>query len=160
MALATDSKGRFCFTFTLPSIVETATATCNTAGSITVKQGGSQTWGIVVKDANGNIKGQGCFKGADFILNNLTTGDYTVEYADADGHTAVKTVNVDGVNSLTASYQISNVTSAINQPVNFTSVVNALASYTWDFGDGSTSTDANPTILTANRELIMLCCLL
>jgi PKD repeat protein len=142
----TDIKDRFIVHFTLPATVETFDASCKTTGSMIVKQDGTPTWDVVVKDVNGQVKGQGSISQSNNLqLNNLEAGDYTVEFADANGHSAIKNVKVDGVNGVSVSYIANNITPYTNETVTFTSTANSAVTYAWDFGDGTTSTLANPT---------------
>ncbi|UDY37962.1 PKD domain-containing protein [Dermatobacter hominis] len=91
--------------------------------------------------------------------NSVTPGTKTVTLTvtDNNGGTVVKTITVDVVNALpTASITApaDGATVARSQAVSFTSTASdvdgTIASYAWNFGDGTTSTQQNPTKTYAN----------
>ena len=57
-----------------------------------------------------------------------------------------KTLSVDMLDSCpTASFYVENNGSAASIPIRFANQSSGATSYLWDFGDGTTSTAANPT---------------
>jgi PKD repeat protein len=63
----------------------------------------------------------------------------------AQSNTANFTVSSTPASTLNAAFTFSPITPAINQPVNFTDLsTGSIARWSWDFGDGTTSTLQNP----------------
>ncbi len=92
-----------------------------------------------------SIDGVVSIKGNDFSDNNFYYFfDWEIEYQQLCGRVPL-TVEVDGAGTADATFTASNDTIGINQSVLFTNISVAGASYLWDFGDGTTSTDVNPS---------------
>jgi hypothetical protein len=72
--------------------------------------------------------------------SGLASGTYSVTIVDANGCSAVGTVSIDQPNPDIVSFSW-NVSGAVVQFNNNSTPGN----YVWDFGDGNTSTDENPT---------------
>ena len=76
-------------------------------------------------------------------------GDYTVtltatnEYGN-DIETKTNYISVDG-NSPIADFSADNTSVAVNESINFTDQSTDATSWSWDFGDGNTSTEQNPS---------------
>ncbi|OFX31414.1 MAG: hypothetical protein A2W90_09480 [Bacteroidetes bacterium GWF2_42_66] len=75
--------------------------------------------------------------------NNLSTGVYTVIVTDGNGCTATSSVTIVAINSL----PLAEFTSVFSELMtySFTDGSTNATTYAWDFGDGHTSTSANPT---------------
>ncbi len=81
----------------------------------------------------------------DFNDNNFYYFfDWEIEYQQLCGRVPV-TVAVDGVGTVAAAFTASSDTTSINEAVVFTNTSMMGESYLWDFGDGTTSTDVNPS---------------
>ena len=97
-----------------------------------------------------------------------TPGDYnvTLTVTDDAGNVAVAsqtvTVGTSSPGGLTAAFTFSPTQPAVNVAVNFNASTSTggatIASYKWDFGDGSATTTANPTVahtFTANGSFVV-----
>jgi len=115
------------------------------------------SWEWDFGDPASGINNTASGQNASHIFN--TAGSYTVTLRVRDNNTlqsgspsapgciATRTVTVQIFNRPTASFTINRTTACVGSPVSFTSSTNAggSATYFWDFGDGNTSTVANPT---------------
>lgn len=115
------------------------------------------SWEWDFGDPASGINNTASGQNASHIFN--TAGSYTVTLRVRDNNTlqsgspsapgciATRTVTVQIFNRPTASFTINRTTACVGSPVSFTSSTNAggTATYFWDFGDGNTSTVANPT---------------
>lgn len=80
---------------------------------------------------------------ATATANNLSTGIYTVTVTDGNGCVATSSVTIVAINSL----PLAEFTSVFSELMtySFTDGSTNATTYAWDFGDGHTSTSANPT---------------
>lgn len=143
-----DAKGRFVLHFTPAAYVNVTDATCDNGGVITMEQEGDVKWTVEVKNATTKViaaKAQPLSSTNGVTLNNIPVGTYDILFTGSNGYVATKTVTIGGTNPLVAHYTSSTSTPTVNQSVAFTSTVNQAATTSWNFGDGSTSTVANPS---------------
>lgn len=92
-----------------------------------------------------SIDGLVTIKGNDFNDNNYYFFfDWEIEYQQLCGRVPV-TVEVNGAGTVNAAFTVTNYSVDINEAVVFTNTSIAGESYLWDFGDGTTSTNINPT---------------
>lgn len=144
----TDSKDRFVLHFTPAAYVSTEDAVCEKGGVIAMEQEGDVKWTVEVKNATTKAvaaKAQPLSETNAVTLNNIPVGTYDILFTGSNGYVATKTVTIGGTNPLVAHYTSSTSTPTVNQSVAFTSTVNQAATTSWNFGDGSTSTVANPS---------------
>lgn len=144
----TDSKDRFVLHFTPAAYVSTEDAVCEKGGVIAMEQEGDVKWTVEVKNATTKViaaKAQPLSSTNGVTLNNIPVGTYDILFTGSNGYVATKTVTIGGTNPLVAHYTSSTSTPTVNQSVAFTSSVNQAATTSWNFGDGSTSTVANPS---------------
>ena len=132
--LATD------FTITAPDaigsdVLQTATSCPNSAdGSVEIAMvtGGTAPYSMLW--SNGAI------------TNSITgaAGTYTGTITDAAGCTSTVNATIPAGEGAIAQFSTSGGTLVVNTPVQFTNGSVMADSYTWDFGDGSTSTESDP----------------
>ena len=72
--------------------------------------------------------------------NGLDVGSYSVTVTDVNGCTSTNTVSIDQPNPDVVSFSWSTDNLVVESNNNSTP-----GDYLWDFGDGNTSSDANPT---------------
>ena len=82
-------------------------------------------------------------------LPNASTSSYTAQYIltteDLQGYCVHKdTITATVFPSVTADYVVDTVCFGLNTTFQDLSVTDSIVSYTWQFGDGNTSIDANP----------------
>jgi PKD repeat protein len=79
------------------------------------------------------------------VFQNLPNGIQKVKVKDANGCIESSTTNITNSTSyLLAYFETSNNNYFNNSPVRFNNLSNNAVSYSWDFGDGNTSTLVNP----------------
>ena len=142
-----DSKDRFVLHFTPAAYVNTEDAECDKGGVITMEQEGDVKWTVEVKNATTKViatKAQPLSATNAVTLNNIPVGTYDILFTGSNGYVATKTITINGKNALVAHYISSTTAPTVNQTVAFHSSVNQAATLAWNFGDGSTSTVANP----------------
>jgi surface protein len=143
-----QTKDRFELHFGPAAFAVAKAADCNSLGAIALEQEGNTAWSVSVKEiATSTIKATAQLASTSpMTVAGLQTGDYEVTMVHSSGYTVVKTLTVTGSNPLTATSVSSNATPKTNEMVSFTSTINQPnANVSWDFGDGTTSTLANPT---------------
>lgn len=79
-------------------------------------------------------------------INNLSAGNYAVTLTDGNSCTLVESFQLTPIQNVTASFS----SSVSSLTVTFTNTSVNATSYLWNFGDGNTSTLANPTHTYAN----------
>jgi len=82
------------------------------------------------------------FTGATIMVSPMATADYELTVVDSNGCMAMDTVTVT-VNDLPIPTFTVNSSCGLN-PISFSNNSTNAINYTWDFGDGATSTDNEP----------------
>lgn len=76
--------------------------------------------------------------------NSTTT--YTLTYAVPSCPNSVESITVSVYNSPVIDFTVSNTNACLSTSIDFTNISTNATSYLWDFGDGITSSNANPSI--------------
>ncbi|MBP6515802.1 MAG: PKD domain-containing protein [Chitinophagales bacterium] len=142
-----DSEDRFVLHFTPAAYINTEDAVCEKGGVISMEQEGDVKWMVEVKNTATQAiaaKAQPLNATNALTLNNIPVGTYDIVLTSSNGYVATKTVTINGTNAIVAHYTSSSTAPTVNQTVAFNSFVNQAATLSWNFGDGSTSTIANP----------------
>lgn len=142
-----DSEDRFVLHFTPAAYINTEDAVCEKGGVISMEQEGDVKWMVEVKNTATQAiaaKAQPLNATNAVTLNNIPVGTYDIVLTSSNGYVATKTVTINGTNAIVAHYTSSSTAPTVNQTVAFNSFVNQAATLSWNFGDGSTSTIANP----------------
>lgn len=143
-ATTADVIERFVLHF-FPAMATTlASATCATQdGAITFSQPGTTEWNLELLDANGNsVYTNNAFTGTQTV-SNLATGTYTLNLVHASGYAVSQTFMISGPQPVTASF-VAPAQALEGDDVAFTNAATNATGYSWNFGDGNTSTDADP----------------
>ena len=92
-----------------------------------------------------SISGVVDLKGNDFSDNNFYYFfDWEIEYQQLCGRVPLS-VEVNGMGTVAADFTISSDTVGINEDIVFNNISVAGESYAWNFGDGTMSTEINPS---------------
>lgn len=146
-----DAEARFLLHF-IPGIEwSVAAATClGNDGELVLDLGASQMNGTIITwdtyeivDENGDALISGTNGNGTIDLTALAPGTYTV-HLEHDGYTVTQDITVAGVPLVDAQATVSDASVLEGEIISFNNQSNGATSYTWDFGDGNTSTDANP----------------
>ncbi|HEY6160378.1 MAG TPA: PKD domain-containing protein [Bacteroidia bacterium] len=102
--------------------------------------------GVLANGGNGGPFSYSWSNGATTMnIVGLSSGNYTVVTTDASGCTVQNTVTITDLPPPTAGFFYSPQTVTLIEPnVQFTDASNGGSSWNWDFGDGDTSSLANP----------------
>lgn len=146
-ASATDNQDRFILHFTPAVEIAKTNADCaNNNGSISFTNPGGINWNYTIEN-NGVTMAAGTLQ-ADAQVSGLPAGIYTLTLTDANNYQVVKNVMISAPAMPDATFAASTTVAQQNQLIDFTTTnVNSNNIYTWNFGDGATSTDAVTTHL-------------
>lgn len=135
-------------TLTIPNVTVCGTGDAIPGAGMQLMQGAQNITSqitSVVWTQGANPAGTGQFQ----VMNPTGTTTYTATVTAANGCTATAnvTVNTNGANCPTASFSYSPIPGCDETAVTFnnTSTPTAGSTYFWSFGDGTTSTQQNPT---------------
>ena len=82
-------------------------------------------------------------------FNNLPPGDYTIRVTDANATRPCAVDSTFSIQAFDCGFDPDIMVDMTNQcnggPIHFSAIASGVTSYLWDFGDGQTSTDQNPT---------------
>ncbi len=147
----TDAEARFVLHFVPAPIVTKVDADCSgNNASVSVDLGAfalnnnSIVWdNITLQDANGNNVWSAANASGLQMQTGLNGGNYTLVLA-IGGYTVNQTIVIGAAPLVTATAVASETNVLEGEVISFGNNSNGATSYTWNFGDGSTSTDANP----------------
>ena len=134
-----------------PATTNVSTTTAyETATNITLSgtdiDGDTLTYSIVSDVSNGSTSLSGST--VSYTPNSTWSGTDTFTYkandGTADSNTATVTITVNTDDAPAAAFTADETSGYAPQRVVFTNASSNSESYTWDFGDGNTSTDQNP----------------
>lgn len=145
-ALATDAADRFVLHFYPPMGIDVNGQTCaGNDGFVEFIQPGSSVWNMTITDNLGNVVANEPAMNGTFNLNGLADGAYNVVLEHTSGYTVNQTINVVGVDPVTALFHNSILVTEVGQPVNFVNLSSGATNYTWNFGDGNTANTEHAT---------------
>ncbi|MCG9910582.1 MAG: PKD domain-containing protein [Flavobacteriales bacterium] len=152
-------NGRFLVHFYPP--VETATqdALCEVPGSVTITSASPAEWNYTLVDAQSTTVSSGTLTNGSVTVTNVALGDYELTLTEVQsGYSAVETVTVNGTAAVVAQAIASSVSVEEGQEIQFTVNAQHADTYSWNFGDGMTSSDVNPlhTYNTAGTYEVVL----
>ncbi|GAB4199094.1 MAG: hypothetical protein Fur0023_01080 [Bacteroidia bacterium] len=150
------STPRFTLNVQLSNLSSPLTSVLNTPQCYTQSNGsiesdmGSGNYTFVWKDINNQIIRTQANVSKD-TLKNVAEGWYFVEVSDGNCSNATKAVQLSAnVGVPVVDFTTNADTMPVNVPFQFTNTSQNLSTFYWDFGDGNTSTQINPTHAYAN----------
>jgi len=139
----TTTVARFLLHIGTSSNIISSNPTCSDSdnGVIIYENNSSLGYETNWMDSEGNVILQNSNSFASDSLTNLSAGVYTIEIIDPICGSNIETISLTSPDAIVSNFTLSN--NALDYTFNNTSVNGA--SYLWDFGDGNTSTETNPT---------------
>lgn len=143
-ANVTDDADRFVLHFYPAMQISTTDQTCaGNDGALYLVQTGGTEWDYTLTDVDGNVVDANAQLNGSHTATNLANGSYQMVLTHASGHTVTRTIAISGVAQVTANIE-SVLTAQVGEIISFDNTSAGATSYTWNFGDGNTSTDATP----------------
>lgn len=147
-----DDPERFIIHFYPPATVSYADAGCEgNDGSIELVLGNYNLGGTLLTwdsyqltDANGNIVSSSNYVNGNINLTNIAAGQYVLSF-NIQGYVVSETVNVSAPAPVIAAYNQGFAYAYTHAILEFINQSSNSTDYTWDFGDGNSSTLENPT---------------
>ncbi len=123
------------------NVIDNCTApSCNSSINLSIS-GGTPPYTTTWKKNN-------TFFSSSSNINNLCEGIYTVEVLDNACHSFYDTINIKDARTPNSSFTVSDVCLSTASPITNTSTIpspDVITTYTWDFGDGTTSNQITPS---------------
>lgn len=143
----TTTLARFVLHIGAPKNIETTEISCtnNQDGKLVFIKNSSSAFDIVWKDANATVLATKTNVFITDTLSNLASGTYYVETTDNLCGNAVDTVVLTNPLPVIATFTTPKDTFNLTEAVSFSNNSANAMNYAWDFGDGSSSTQATPT---------------
>lgn len=143
-ANATDNADRFVLHFYPGLQVSTTDQTCaGNDGALALIQLGSTEWDYTLVDANGTIVDANAQLNGTQVAGMLAAGTYQIVLNHSSGHTVTRNITITGVDAVTAELE-SVLIANIGEIISFGNISTGATTYTWDFGDGNTSSSFAP----------------
>lgn len=114
-------------------------------GEVAFAKNSISPFDITWRDANNNVVSSKNNVLIHDTLSNLANGIYTIETTDALCGNTVDTVELINPLPIMATFTTAKDTFTISEQINFNNQSTNAINYLWNFGDGNTSTVANPT---------------
>lgn len=144
VAKAADDADRFALHFYPALQVSTTDQTCaGNDGAVAMLQLGDTEWNYSLLDANGNVVDANAQLNGTHVAANLVAGTYQMQLTHSSGYNVTRSITVAGAAMVAADFE-SVLTTEIGEIISFNNVSAGATTYTWDFGDGNTSTDVAP----------------
>ena len=135
---------RFILHFYPPVEKNVTASTCTTLGQVTLTEESPAAWAYSVANAQGSVVNQGILD-ASQTITGLAVGNYTLTLThQTSGYVAMETFAITGAQQVTAMAQASVSTVEVGQEIQFTANTTNATAWSWNFGDGNTSTEQNP----------------
>jgi len=140
-----ENPNRFILHFSPPVVINTTPA-CDNQGLVNVRQPGAAIWNYVLSNSGNNVNLTGVLNLNNPINATVPAGNYILTLTDSNNYVASKVITVTGVPVLTAGFNASSNNVTVQTPITFTNTSKNADTYSWDFGDGTSSSSlANPT---------------
>jgi len=143
---STDNWNRFVLHFTPAAQITTADASCSSAGTINIQQPGTADWNYTLTDSSNAIITSGTLNSNQQVSVGVAAGTYTLTLIDTNSYAVVKTIVVNGPESISAGFQASSESVQTGQNVTLTSTSAGASNYQWSFGNGVTATGATTSV--------------
>ncbi len=141
-----DAWGRFVVHFTPPAQITTLDATCTSAGTINIQQPGTADWIYTLTDSSNAIVTSGILNQGNAVTVDVAPGTYLLTLTDTNNYVAVKSIQVNGSQMLSAAFNVSRDTVQIQQSVVLTATANGATNYQWNLGNGIVVNGATVTV--------------
>lgn len=145
---AQQNSPTFTFNISTPAVISTTNESCNNMndGSLLVNNAGNTNWEIAIFDATNNLVVNGTSNSSLNSYSNLSPGNYTAEL-NSMGITDELNFTINAAPVLTADFNLNKDTIYISEGGNLdvTNISQNAQNYTWNFGDGGSSADVNPS---------------
>lgn len=137
---------RFLIHMTEPLEASVMDAVCSTVndGSISVPISGSGPWNVAWVDGQGNPVVQQTTNAAPIALVDQLPGVYTGSIVHTDGCVQEVTASIGAGPDPVASFSPSTTQAPVKEGITFTNTSTPGTTASWDFGDGSNSSDEQP----------------
>ena len=139
-----DDWNRFVLHFTPPVVINSTDATCNSLGAISITQPGAANWNYTLTDAGNAVVSSGVLNKTNPININQPAGNYTLTLVDNNNYTVTKQIQLGGAQTVTAAFSPSNTIVNTQTAVSFNNISQNANSYSWNFGDGTSSSMISP----------------
>lgn len=144
VANASDAQDRFVLHFTPGVAIAKTDAGCSNAnGVIEFINPALATWNYEIS-VNGSSIAAGSL-GQSAQIGNLASGVYNITLTDAANYVVVKNLMINAAPLPDAAFNTSVATAVTGEEVVFNASIEAGNTYSWDFGDGSSSNVVNAT---------------
>ncbi len=143
----TTTLARFILHIGAPKDIEITEISCinNQDGKLVFTKNSTSPFDIIWKDANATVLATKTNVFITDTLSNLLSGTYYIETTDNLCGNAIDTVILANPLPITATFSTIKDTFDITETVVFTNASLNAVDYSWDFGDGNTSSQANPS---------------
>ena len=139
-----DNWNRFVLHFTPPAVISSMDAGCNSLGAINVSQPGTASWNYTLTDGSGTVISSGVPNQNSPLGINEPAGSYTLTLVDNNNYTVTKVIQLNGAQPVTAAFAPSANNVNTQTAVSFGNTSQNANTYSWNFGDGSTSGLVSP----------------
>ena len=140
------------FQFNISTLATTATTkeTCfnSNDGTLLINNAGNSDWVSEIYDLNNNLIASNNANSNISNFNNLSSGNYIAKIS-SKGIIDEIIFTIDSALNLTADFSLNNDTVYLNEgaEINITNSSLNASNYSWDFGDGGTTSNANPNYI-------------
>jgi len=142
-----DTTARFELYFSFPTDFITTDANCVESGSVIMTDTGSTGWSYVLEDENENLIQTGTNINETETITGLPGGEYHVDITTSYGVSEEYEFTINELEPVTPSISANENTVYLSDggTVQFYNTTTGALDYQWDFGDGNTSTDFEPS---------------
>jgi hypothetical protein len=138
---STENTDRFLLRMSAPINVIQTVATCDSKGSLTL-QSPATSWSYSITGNGVSFSG---ILNQDVINYSLENGDYQITFVNPlTQYSFIQNIQIQGATPITGGILSSTDQVNVNEPFQVFANTNGAESFYWDFGDGTTSTEANP----------------
>ncbi|HLP20879.1 MAG TPA: PKD domain-containing protein [Chitinophagales bacterium] len=142
---AADDWNRFALHFTPPAHIAINNQNCDVLGTIHIEQPGTANWAYTLADANSAVVSTGNLNQSTPADVNVSGGTYTLTLVDSNNYTVIKTITVEGTQPVAATSTVTAAQVETADDITFTNITPNATTTIWNFGDGTTCTDATAT---------------
>jgi len=152
-SLTTDDWSRFILHFTPPVVITANDTTCTAINTVNIQQPGIAYWNYTLTDSSNTVVASGVLNQNNPASLQLAAGVYNLNLADTNGYVAVKTIQVNGTQAISAvNFTVSDTSVKALQVITLTDSITSTDStnngitYLWNFGNGTSGTGFDTSI--------------